>query len=161
MQLCRTGKKSDLTSDAISTEEIVARLGFPAHPKLVEAAGCWISQLPLANPLDILDFLYIEQRLECWAGPNHYGHTNNIRIVPLSDREIFSLMLQLPADYRFRQQLATDLIKQLWPELLSIPFNKDTRIREAAKWVKNKSRAFVQSKPALKNKISALRRFFR
>lgn len=154
-------KNSDLSSEGISTEEIVARLGVPDHPVINEAADRWMNNLPLANPLDILDFLYIEQRLGCWAGPNHYGHINNVRIVPLSDREIFTLMLELPAEYRFRQLLAIDLVQQFSRELSRIPFNEDIGIRVIVRRARRKCRALVKSMPGFKKAVSTFKIFFR
>lgn len=154
--------EKDLDASHISPEELLLKLSLPDHPVLVNEADTWMRGLPLSNRLDILDFLYIEQRLGCWAGPNHYGHVKNSRVVvPLCDREIFGLMLQLPAEYRFQQDLAPDFIKLHWPELLTVPFNKDTATREALKLLKNRARSFLRSWPTLWKYAFALRRHFR
>jgi hypothetical protein len=46
---------------------------------------------------------------------------------------VFELMIGLPEEYRTRDLLASDVCRQLWPELLSLPFNRLTgwpRIRK-------------------------------
>ena len=79
----------------------------------------------------ILDLTYIEQRLGCWGGPQHYGHPHSsaLRLFPFCHRKIFELMLKLPYEYRQKQELTIDIIRQEWPELLSLPFNSFTGIR--------------------------------
>jgi hypothetical protein len=81
---------------------------------------------------DVLDLLYVEQQLGCWAGPQQYGGQAPVKSAPpFCDRRLFDLMLSLPCEYRFAQRLAPDLIAKLWPELLMIPFNQDIGLHRA------------------------------
>ena len=122
-------RRSDFESTRLTPRGVLVRLGFPAHPRLLDAADRWLSAVPARDQFDVLDLLYIEQRLGCWAGPNHVGHVHNPRIVPLSDREIFSSMMSLQPEYRFEQRLGPDVIRSLWPELLGMPFNQAGPLR--------------------------------
>lgn len=119
-------KEADFAADRFSAGELVSRLKVPAEAQFVEGAKEWIDNLPSNDVFETLDLLYIEQRLGCWAGPTHFGHVGNLRMLPLSDRAIIGAMLRLPARYRFDRRLARDMIGRLWPELLRYPFNRDT-----------------------------------
>lgn len=125
-------RAADLEDDSpVEADELVDRMRHPQHPSVMTAATKWLSGLEGLNRRDLLDFAYIEQRLGCWAGPSHYGHTKNLRIIPLSDREIFSNMFRLPPRHRFKSLLPRAVIKELSPEMLSIAFNNDVGLRRA------------------------------
>ena len=122
---CFYWRKQDSAEGGISAAEILARLRMPQTPLLLERAEAWLTQLPTKDTLQMLDMLYLEQRLGCWAGPLHYGLVNNgFCLSPFVNRRLLEIMLALPADYRQNQLLARDLIQQQWSELLNIPFNR-------------------------------------
>jgi hypothetical protein len=106
-----------------SARELLSRLGMAEVTGLAEFADRWLDGVPLRCIYDILDLLYIEQRLGCWAGVVAYAEGPPHRIAPFSNRTIFENMMALPADYRKAQRLADDLIRENWPELLDVPFN--------------------------------------
>jgi len=120
---------ADLERRSLSPEEVVSRLHLPATTRLHAQAEAWLVKLPLNEVPHVLDLLYMEQRLGCWAGPKQYGQPGIRSVPPLCDRRLFELMLSLPCEYRFAQRLAPDLIAHLWPELLRVPFNRDTGLR--------------------------------
>jgi hypothetical protein len=137
-------KASDRADTKLSAEELLARLKHPIVPRLVERAASWLDAVPVEKTFDILDLLYIEQRLGCWAGVWDLGWADGpLRLPPFYNRRIFTLLLGLPYDYRIKQQLASDLIQRSdWPELLNFaPFNPKTkdfrnRLREALRNVR-------------------------
>jgi hypothetical protein len=104
-------------------EDLVKRLGLKPHPTHVAAADRWLAGVPYRHPYDILDLVYIEQRLGCWAGPAAYALDFVFRFPPFANRTIFQTMLALPFQYRLDQQLVQDIIQMNWPELLAFPFN--------------------------------------
>jgi len=132
-------RRDDLHCEGLDPEEAVSRLGLPRAPALVEAAEAWLSELPAWRRADILDLLYLEQRLGCWAGPAQYGHASAARVTPLADRRPFSLMFDLPRAYRYRQRLPDDLIRILWPDLRRLPFNRKPGLRGAAGEVRRRA----------------------
>jgi len=118
-------RKQDSTSQAISAAEILDRLRMPQTPLLQSRAEQWLAQLPAKDRYEVLDMLYWEQRLGCWAGPLHYGLVNNgFCLSPFVHRRLLATMLSLPPDYRQKQLLTRDLIQQQWAELLGFPFNR-------------------------------------
>lgn len=124
-------RRADLERDGLGPDEALARLGLPRSPILVEAARGWLAELPASRRTEILDLLYLEQRLGCWAGPAQLGHLQATRVMPFADRRVFSLMFRLPPDYRYRQRLPRDLIRVLWPDLDRLPFNREPGVRGA------------------------------
>jgi hypothetical protein len=148
-------RSSDLTSNDINPETLLRRMHLPMSRVLLDEAEKWLKNIPLYKNHEILDFLYIEQRLGCWAGPSSYGHINRKPIVPMSDRKIFKLMLKLPPEYRFQQRMAKDIIKILSPDLHDIPFNKDTKLNVVIDKIKNKIKWMTKiNMHRLKRKIS-------
>jgi hypothetical protein len=125
---------------------ILGRVSKPQTKRLLLRMEEWLSGLAHLNALQILDLLYIEQRLSCWAGPQHYGNQHNLfEAVPLSSRRAFTAMMRLPYRYRFEQRLAADVCRAAWPELLELPFNEHTgfkwRARRAAARVRTSMRS--------------------
>ena len=120
----------DTSDEPISAVELLARLKMPITPLFQQKAQQWLSQLPTKNRFQVLDFLYLEQRLGCWAAPLHYGLVNNsFCLSPFVHRRILEIMLSLPVTYRKNQLLAKDLVQQQWPELLELPFNEYVGIK--------------------------------
>ncbi|WP_308910194.1 hypothetical protein [Pseudokordiimonas caeni] len=118
-------QESDLAERTISPDALITRLGFTATPALVTAAIQWLNTTPHQNLTQLLDIAYIEQRLGCWAGPSVYGHRIPVpTFSPFNARNIYRLMLSLPADYRYTQRLCDDLVAHAWPALASLEYNR-------------------------------------
>ncbi len=114
---------------SLTGEEITQRLKAPLHPDIINAAEQWLAGLP--NGLSIketLDFLYLEQRVGCWASEIVQGHAAGpFHLYPFSNRKIFTWMLSSPNDFNYRKNkgIIKEVIKQLQPELLEWEFNGD------------------------------------
>ncbi|MEL6930463.1 MAG: hypothetical protein AAFO95_17795 [Cyanobacteria bacterium J06600_6] len=122
---CFYWRRQDTTEQEVSAIEILERMRMPQTPLLQQKAQQWLTQLPVKDRFAVLDLLYLEQRLGCWAGPLHYGLVNNgFCLSPFVNRRLLEIMLSLPVDYRQNQLFARDLIRQQWSELLTMPFNR-------------------------------------
>jgi hypothetical protein len=120
----RYWSRHDDPNTPLRASQLVRRLGLPCHPQLVAAARRWLRGVGIADTLQVLDLLHIEQRLGCWAGVTAYGDANGpARIQPFSNRRIFELMLSLPAEMRRQDGIPQALIARFWPELLAFPVN--------------------------------------
>lgn len=123
--------KYDTESSPLSESILLKKIHIPAIDEIEKRASQWLEGLPTKNSLTILDLLYIEQRLGCWAGPLHYGIVNNGFVLsPFVHRRIFEIMLSLPPEYKRNQFLPRDLISTQWSELLSFPFNEYIGIKK-------------------------------
>ena len=116
-------RESDSGKSVLSPDEILRRIGLPADPLIVSRLNAWWDSVPVQGTLAKLDFLYVEQRLGCWAGPSLYGSQRRFGLSPFNSRKVFEAMLSLPTDLRRNQFLAYALIQERWPELLRLPFN--------------------------------------
>ncbi|MBD2448763.1 hypothetical protein H6G76_16705 [Nostoc sp. FACHB-152] len=129
---------SDTESTQIAPDRLLNILELPVHPYLEERGYQWLNSLGTNNAFSILDLLFIEQRLGCWAGPQQYGHiTSAFRIFPLCHRKIIELMLSLPPNYKRSTMMVNDLINNLYPELLRFPFNNYTGLKRYFNKLKN------------------------
>ena len=113
---------------SLTAQEILKRAKLPALGKIVSNTEAWLNEISHLTWNTILDLMYIEQRLGCWAGPLQYGQDgmHQARIFPFNDRSIFKAILNSPVEPRRRQRLADDILASEWPELLDLPFNKLT-----------------------------------
>jgi len=108
-----------------SPEELVGQFPGPIHKDLVRQATKWLAELPIHDAITITELSWMENRVGSWAGPLTYGVPESYKFVlyPLGHRRNFELWLGLPPEYRASGQFVTDLLLQLWPDLLDIPFN--------------------------------------
>jgi hypothetical protein len=124
---------------------------LPSSERLQEAMRAWLRELPDLPFSTLLDFVYLEHRLGCWAAPHLYGAAPfAVNLTPFSHRDIFDSMLRLPSAYRRGKALGGDIISATWPELTSLPYNDYPGIRRLigpAGWVgatKRKARTAIK-----------------
>jgi hypothetical protein len=74
-------------------------------------------------PIDIPDMFYLHRRMGTWAGPSH-GAVEYVRDTtsPLWSRRLLRDELGLPARDRARELFHLEVLKQLAPELVDVPF---------------------------------------
>jgi hypothetical protein len=126
-------RAGDERAGRVEAADLVERLHLPLHERFVDAVAAWLAPLEGLPVPFVLDLAYVELRLGCWSGPQSYGSdAYGDTLVPLAHREIFEAMLALPEDYRRAEQLAVDVCREAWPELLELPFNRYTGTRRAS-----------------------------
>lgn len=134
-------KRSDNLNTKLTASEILKRYNFPQHPRLVGAYEEWLLGLKFLNPFNLLDLVYIEQRLGCWAAPVFYNNQiSKFELIVFNSRTICENMMRLPLKYRQKKQLVVDICKEEWPELLSLPFNDYAGLRSYLSLQSNKKR---------------------
>jgi hypothetical protein len=121
-------RKGDQDQKDIDAKELLHRCYIPAYGKILKKTQEWLAEVADFNLYTILDLMYLEQRLGCWAAPEQYGgdHCFIGMLSPFSDRKIYESMLRLPIEYRLKKQLAYDICQMADPELVSLPFNDFT-----------------------------------
>lgn len=130
--------KSTQPEDGVTVELLLQRLNMPNTPLLRDRAQQWLDGLSGMDALQILDLLYLEQRIGCWASPLLYGmKLDGLAMSPVVSRRIFAAMLQLPIDYRREDRMAVEVIEKLWPELLRYPFNPPGPLQLARRLVRS------------------------
>jgi tetrahydromethanopterin S-methyltransferase subunit F len=125
--------KENLTTNP-SAEDLVKRMHLPASDSNLRAVQQWLEGVPRwVGPYALLDLMYLELRLGCWASPQQYGTAPfAVILMPFSHRDIYAAILALPVEYRRQQFLARDVIKLTWPEALDLPFQEFSGLRRTA-----------------------------
>jgi hypothetical protein len=125
-----------LEGDSISSRKLVSIMGFPLTPKLINHAEHWLQGMENFSTCQLIDLAYLEQRLGCWGGPNRYFYDARgfVEIYAFNHRNIYRSFLRLPHGKEInRLGLAKELIREFWPELLSVPINEYTGFRKIDK----------------------------
>jgi hypothetical protein len=126
-------RETDKESTILTPEALIQRLRLPPNEHLYRKCGHWLENLPVNNTFCVLDLLYLEQRVGCWASPQFYGHVGPTSfILPYCHRQIIDGMLRLPFVDRLDGSLPDRVIADYWSELLANPFNEFTGIRKIA-----------------------------
>jgi len=124
----RHWKEEDLDCQFIDIRELLNKIDLgklQVIDRVIEEGEKWLAGLPRdCNTLLMLDLAHLEQKLGCWGGVANYADIPLKRVHPFSQRRIFELMLELPADFRFKQELTDKIIALEWPELLEFPYNE-------------------------------------
>jgi hypothetical protein len=115
----------------ITSATLLRRLKLPPHATLLSAGDRWLKGLQdLTDVSQLLGVAHIEQRLGCWGMPQTYGQVAFVNhFFPSVHRSTFTHMLSLPAEYRKSQTLPQDMMRELWPDLLDMPFNEYVGIK--------------------------------
>jgi hypothetical protein len=121
----------DSEETPLEGEDLLRRCGLPLNARLVDETAHWLSELEGFNTFNILDLFYLENRLGCWAAPQHFGNRRSrFAFSPFNHRLVFAAMMRLPYEFRRRQELASAVCRTCWPELLDYPFNQFTGLRK-------------------------------
>jgi hypothetical protein len=101
---------------------LLKKLRVPDTAVARGAAEAWLRGLPPLDAQQIMDLLYIEQRLGCWAGPQLIAAgPAKFRIAPFSQRIVFERMLDTPYEFRRKHRIQTDVVRLANPSLLALP----------------------------------------
>jgi hypothetical protein len=116
----------DAAAKPLDADRLLSYVAAREHPQSRQVVQAWLDAAPFRDSLLVLDLFYIEQRLGCWGGvfPYAYAHDGRFQFFPLSHRAIIEAMLSLPTPPRGTHELAREVIRREWPELLSYPFNR-------------------------------------
>lgn len=122
-------RSRDLERKSATVEELVRRLHLPVVDEIVASGARWLEQLPVNDLPTLLDFLYLEQRMGCWASSMFYGHVAaTSTIIPFNHRSTVRDLLSLPQRFRWKGGLTKAVIARCLPEMLDVPFNRFTGI---------------------------------
>lgn len=122
---CAYWRENDTVDRSLTPSDVLSRLELPALPTFIDRAEQWLEEVGSYDALTVLDLLYLEQRLGCWAGPTLHGSVRpRFAVLPFANTALFEQMLALPHEFRRRERLSRDLIASRWRQLLELPFNQ-------------------------------------
>ncbi len=89
----------------------------------------WRRSLPdFLPPSVVYNLMYLEQRGGRWMGPGENASALFYQsISPFASRRIFEAISSMPNEFLHRGTILVDLVERLWPELLEIPYCRNTR----------------------------------
>ena len=119
-------KEDFSTHSPLDVTTLLERLRIPDQPVVRAAAEAWMAGLPAgADRFMVLDLAKIEQIHAQWAGAGIYGHPlSRPSHQPFAGAQISEILLRLPPDYRFKNQIFGDYLAHLAPALVGIPVNQ-------------------------------------
>lgn len=117
---------ADDSEGQLDCEKIVSLLHLPAIPEICQAAERWLDETPPGlDTWQLLDLLYIEQRIGCWASVTPLGHASSAYAVfPFCDRQIVEALVSLEESVKRSEAWITEIIERTWPDLLKVPFDR-------------------------------------
>ena len=118
-------------------QTLLSLMWLPESPAFCQAIENWLAGISVKDVYLLLDQLYLEQRVGCWASPHLYGVAPfRLVLTPFSHRQIIKAMLRLPIKYKRSQRLADDIINLMWPELKRFPYQRKTGLKASIKaWI--------------------------
>ncbi|MBS3803300.1 MAG: hypothetical protein KGY54_02050 [Oleiphilaceae bacterium] len=120
-------RDTDYADLHIDTAELLARFGLKRHPRLDEPLANWANGVRSFNCYTVLDLAYTELRVSAWAYAHAYAYAckgSTTEISPFNSREIIEIFFSLAPEYRRSGAYIQEGISMMWPELLTIPFNR-------------------------------------
>jgi len=131
----------------LTPEFLLRKLGLPVHSRGVEAGARWLAELRSFDARQVLDLLYVEVRLGCWAGPQMIAEgPTTFRIAPFSQRAIFARALDIPFELRRRNYLPAAIVRGERPDLAQLPYNAASRtLHKRLKGLHRRARSLLGS----------------
>ena len=113
----------DESRPALTPTDPLGRLSLPLETRACQAMEGWAAGAPEGDVFELLDWLYVEQRMGCWAGPHMYGTAPFVaNLTPFSHRDVVSAMMALPRAFRRQQGLTDWLVARALPQLRDVPY---------------------------------------
>jgi Asparagine synthase len=132
-------------SSPVDATILLQKLGLPASPVSVQAANNWLSDLQDYDAQQVMDLLYIEQRLGCWAGPSIiWPGVALSRIAPMSQRYIFEHMLDVPYDLRRQSAIHAAIVELKRPDISRFLYKKKQGIASVPRRAFGKIRRWIR-----------------
>lgn len=136
----------DTAATVITPERLLAwtHTGPGVHPAPVteqtrSAVVEWLAGLPTTNAFTTLKLFYVEQQVSSWFGLLPYAEYAGpgFTIYPMNHQEIVRRLMALPEEVQRLGDFPRRVIAQEWPELLDLPFERDSgwqRLHVLPRW---------------------------
>lgn len=113
-----------LPSTQLTAERLLNKLALPISPSGIEAATNWLEEVKDLDAQQILDLLYIEVRLGCWAAPQMIADGPCLyRLIPFNQRPIYEHALDVPYPMRRAEYIPTSIVQHAQRPLSRLPYN--------------------------------------
>ena len=123
---------SDTPATPLDARGLLARMGLRGNDKMVRHMRFWLDGLAGASVEQVLDLLYLENRLGPWAMAQFCAYPTIPRFAPFVTYRSVCQMRALPWAWKRSNRLNHEIVARLWPELLDHPYNTLGPLRDAA-----------------------------
>lgn len=129
----RLWQPDDTPDTVITPERLLAAARVPVTEQTRAEMSAWLDDLPTTNAFTTLNAFYLEQTVGCWGSMLPFGDYTGpgFTVFPMNHAGVVRRMLSLPHDFQRSGALQEAVIRQAWPELMGVPFHRDTGIRRA------------------------------
>jgi hypothetical protein len=130
-----TPRKRDRLAGGVTPELLAYLENMEGNAFALRQFQAWLDDVPPAEArgeLDVLDLFYWEQRMGKWQAMSQLEwDLAQETLSPYNVRDLLTLLLGVDAARRNRpeRELFLRMIRELWPEVLSEPFNPKSRSR--------------------------------
>lgn len=134
---------------SISPVGLIERLHLPSHARLHSAAKAWLDGLSDYNDAaELIEVVYRENRIGAWASPQLHGDSIcSTWLFPMNQQTTIDSLRFLSPETKNARTSPRTIIKDLWPELLSVPINPLSLKEKAIKLAKRmRTRIFPTAK---------------
>ena len=146
--------EKDLLNETVSPDSLLRRYHLPRKKMFVNKTDQWLSEVSDHHAVTVMNLWYLEQKLGSWSAPQFYANTiSRFGISPFNHRKIYKAMMTLPYEYRSRIEPPNEICRRLWPELLELPFNEFTGLRNSI----HKAKIYVTKKKT--RSVNSTKRF--
>ena len=113
-------------SERVTWQQAHALLHQPDTAESRRLAQRWFEQVDPYDREELLDLLYLEQRMGAWASTQLYGFAPfAMQLMPLSQRSVYENFFRVPvATRRDKYSLARGVVRNTVPELDLIPYRR-------------------------------------
>lgn len=109
----------------IDARFIVNRLTLPAHPELLASVTRWLSELEGQPNSVVLDLAFLELKFGNWAmGQRPFTNSIKLNFLPFAQRAVLEVFMGVAPEQKGTEALFWTIIRELWPELETVPINK-------------------------------------
>jgi len=133
-------RPNDAANTQLTGDRLARHARCIAAAESVTRAEDWLRATPLTDALQLLTLFWVEHSIGCWAGIWSYAAYCDLPVFPMAHRRVVELAMGLPAEKLWKKDLALDIIRHEWPELLQLPVNPPTlgkRVRTMRKRLRN------------------------
>ena len=129
----RLWQPDDTPETIITPERLLRSVQIPVTSQTTAEVAAWLERFPTTNAFTTLNLFYLEQTVGCWGAMLTYAEYTGpgFTLFPMNHAGVVRRMCELPWDFQRSGALQETVIRQTWPELMDVPFHRDTGARRA------------------------------
>jgi hypothetical protein len=126
----RLWEPNDTPDTEIMPQRLLSIAHLPSTDQTLGEVSTWLENFPTSNAFTTLNVYFLEQGLGCMAAMlTHAEYAGpGFTVFPMNHAGIVRRMCSMPYDFQRSGQLPQAVIRESWPELLDVPFHRDSGV---------------------------------